>query len=94
MGSHEKKMHLVDMSSPSILFFKLNSWYHIVCLLEFKRLIMQELADTYDGALMVTKAYNNKKKGGKNNSKVKYYYCKQIGHIRYTSPKAKEDMKE
>ena len=28
MGSHENKMHLVDMNSLSILFFKLNLGYH------------------------------------------------------------------
>ena len=61
---------------------------------EAERLMMQESSDTYDRVLMLAKTYNNKKKGDKNNSKVKYYYCKQIGHIRYTSPKAKEDMKE
>ena len=34
----------------------------IVCLLEVKRLMMQELGDAYDRALILAKAYNNKKK--------------------------------
>lgn len=51
-------------------------------------------SDIYDRMLMVAKAYNKKKKGGKNNSKVNCHYCKDIGHIQYTCPKAKEDIKE
>ena len=61
---------------------------------EAERLMMQELSDTCNRALMVAKAYNNKKKGGKYNSKIKSHYCKEIDHIQYTCPKAKEDMKE
>ena len=59
----------------------------VVCLLEAERRMMQESGDTYDRALNVAKGYNNKKKGGKNNSKVKCHYYKGIGRIKYTCPK-------
>ena len=43
----------------------------IACLQEAERLMMQESSDTYHTGLMVAKAYNNKKKDGKNNSEGK-----------------------
>lgn len=67
----------------------------IVVLLETERLMKQGSSDVSDGSALVVDARDkNKMYAKKRNPNIKCFYCGELGHVQYTCPQVREELKE